>query len=83
MEKNKNASLYLLPTVAPVEKLPRPKPLLLQLFDGRLKLVASGGRRVNLLGGHCCQQAVRTLRLALEGIISVFLESVGCKADMN
>lgn len=83
VEKNKSAPLYLLPTVALLEKLPRPKPLLLQLFDGRLKLAASGGRRVSLLGGHCCQQAVRTLRLARGGIISVFLGSVGWKADMK
>lgn len=80
MEKKENASLYLLPTVAVIEKLPRPKPLLLQLSDGRLKLVACGGRRVKLLGGHCCQRAVRTLGLALEGIT---LGSVGWKADMN
>lgn len=81
--KKKNASLYLLPTVALVQEGPRPKPLLLHLFDGRLKLVASGGRGVNLLGGRCWQQAVRTLRLALEGIVSVFLGSVDGKADMN
>lgn len=86
MEKKqtkKNASLYLLPTVALVQERPRPKPLLLHLFDGGLKLVASRGRGVKLLGGRCCQQAVRTLRLALEGIVSVFLGSVGWKADMN
>lgn len=77
------ASLYLLSTVALVEKLPRPKPLLLQRFDGRLKLVASRGRRINLMGGLRSQQAVWTLRLALEGIISVFLGSVGWKTDTN
>lgn len=57
--------------------------MLLHLVDGRLKLVASGGSGVNLLGGRRCQEAVRTLRLALEGIVSVFLGSVGRKADMN
>ena len=68
--------------VALVEKLPRRKPLLLQLFDGRLKLLASRSRRAHLLGGHCCQQAART-RLTLEGIISVFLGSVGWTADVK
>lgn len=83
MEKNKKASLYLLSTVALVEKVLSPEPLLLQLFDGKLKLVASGGGWVDLLGGHCCQQAVGTLCLALQGIFSVFLGPVGWKADVN
>lgn len=73
---DEKASLYLLYTVALLEKLLRPKPSLLQLFDGRLKLAASGGGRVNLLGGQRCQRA-------LGGVLSVFLESVGWKADMN
>lgn len=79
MEKKEKAPLYLLPAVALLDTLLRTKPLLLQLFDGKLELAAPGGRRVNLLGGHGCQQAVGTLR----GVLSVFLGPVGWKADMN
>ncbi len=57
--------LYLVSAMALVQKLPRLKSLLLQFLDGKLKLVASLGGLVVLLGVHPCHRAICTLHLPI------------------
>lgn len=74
--------LYLLSTVAMVQKLLRLQPLLLQFIDCKLKLVASIFGLVALQGAHHCRRSMSTLHLLVQNALFIFRRSVDWKADI-
>lgn len=75
--------LYLWSIMAWFQELLRLKSLLLQFLDGKLKLVASVGGLVALLGVPLCHKALGTLHLPVPKALLIFQRSVAWKADMK